>query len=137
MRNSACFQADHPAGMCRVLADMLVLGLDGAIYLFAGLPENQPARCLSLRAPGGFLITAEKRGTEPDYVIIKPTAEKKLKLYNPWKATAIVTDLQNNKVIYTTQKPFIEVKFELGREYLIAKKGFDITDLAIVDFASY
>jgi len=108
--NHAYFEADHPAGMCGVLADMLVLGLDGTIYLFAGLPQNQPARCLSLRAPGGFLITAEKRETELDYAIIQPTAENKLKLNNPWRATAIVADLQNNKVIYTTEKPFIEVK---------------------------
>jgi len=137
VRRNAYIQTDHPAGMCRVLADMLVLGLDGTIHLFAGLPENQPARCLSLRAPGGFLITAEKRGTELDYAIIQPTAGKKLKLANPWNSTVTVTDLKNNKVVYTTEKPIIEVGLEIGHEYLIAKKGFDITDLVITDFGSY
>jgi len=137
MRDGDCFQTDHPAGMCRVLADMLVLGLDDTIYLFAGLPENQPARCLSLRGPGGFLITAEKRAAEPDYAIIQPTAGKKLKLANPWKSTATVTDMQNNKVVYTTEAPVIEVELETGHQYLIAKKGFDINTLPTVDFASY
>ena len=134
---SAYLQTEHAAGMCRVLADMLVLGLDGTIYLFAGLPENQPARCLSLRAPGGFLITAEKRGAELDYAIIQPTAGKNLKLANPWNSTVTVTDLQNDKVVYTTEKPIIEVELELGHEYLIAKKEFDINNLSTVDFASY
>lgn len=133
----AFFTADHPAGMCGVLADMLVLGLDGTIHLFSGLPKNQPARCLSLRAPGGFLITAEKRGTELDYAIIKPTAAKKLKIANPWNSAVTVTDLQNGTVVYTTEKPIIEVELEIGHDYLIAKKGLDTNSLPVVDFASY
>ena len=53
-RADAVFQADHAPGMCRTLADMLVLGLDGTIHLFAGIPEKEPARFLSLRHQGVF-----------------------------------------------------------------------------------
>jgi alpha-L-fucosidase 2 len=132
----AYFQVDHAPGMCRVLADMLVLGLDGTIYLFAGIPKKESARFLSLRAPGGFLITAEKRTTTPDYILIKPTADAKLKLRSPWSST-VVKDLQTNEVIHTTDQPIINVDLEVGREYLIAKEGSHLADLPVVDFASY
>jgi len=134
-RSTPVLQVDHGPGMCRVLGDMLVLAPDGVIHLFAGIPDSMPARFLSLRAPGGFLITGEKRGREPDYILIQPTASRDLKLSNPWRGPVIVTDLSTRQSVHTTDQPVIETKLQIGREYLIARSGFVPDQLDMADFA--
>ena len=134
-RLTPVLQVDHGPGMCRVLAEMLVLGLDGIIRLFAGIPSGVPARFLSLRAPGGFLITAEKRNEVPDYVLIRATQDETLRLANPWRGPAIVRIAESNQTIHATEAELIELKLEGGREYLITSAGHNADRLPIVDFA--
>lgn len=83
-RSYACIQADHILGMCRVLADLVLLDLGGVLHLFYGIPAEVPARFFSLRAPGGFLVSAEKRGRTPDYAVVQATREGLLRIANPW-----------------------------------------------------
>lgn len=132
--NPALMQADHGPGMCRVLSDFVVLEMGGVIHLFYGIPRQVPARFFSLRAPGGFLLTAEKRGEVPDYVLVHPTAATALQLANPWRE-AIVTDLQNGASIARTSEKVVSVELGLGRDYLVAPAGFSLEACPIVDFA--
>jgi alpha-L-fucosidase 2 len=96
--DGALIQVDHGPGMCRVLADMCVLGLDGVVHLFPGIPKNVPARCFSLRVPGGFLISAEKRGQMVDYVVIKATADGIFRMKDPWSGQLIEREMPSGNV---------------------------------------
>jgi alpha-L-fucosidase 2 len=128
-------QADHGAGMCRVLADMLVLGVDGTIHVFSGIPADVPARFFSLRAPGGFLLSGEKRGAKPDYVLVTPTAARPFRLGNVWGGAVAVTDLASGRLLRTTAEPVVAADLAVGREYLVASSGFRMEDLPRQDFA--
>jgi hypothetical protein len=128
-------QVDHGPGMCRVLADMMLLSFDGVVHLFPGIPPAVPARFLSLRAPGGFLLTAEKRGATVDYVLVEPTVEGLFQMVSPWQETATVTDLQMNGVVTTSEGGLLKAVLLPGRRYLIARSGFMPADLPVVDFA--
>ncbi|MCX6624343.1 MAG: hypothetical protein NTY38_25430, partial [Acidobacteria bacterium] len=127
-------QADHGAGMCRALAEMLVLGLEGVIHVFSGIPENVPARFYSLRAPGGFLLTGEKRGKSPDYLLVRPTATHPFRLENVWKQPVTVIDLATGKTLLTTSEPVIQAGLLPERDYLIAPAGFRLEQLPRAGF---
>jgi hypothetical protein len=134
-RASPVLQADHGAGMCRVLADMLVLGLDGVIHVFSGIPEDVSARFYSLRAPGGFLLTGEKRGKQADYLLVRPTAAHPFRLGNVWKQPVSVIDLARGNTLLTTSEPVIQAGLVPDREYLIAPAGFHLEQLSRVGFS--
>lgn len=122
-------QVDHSPGMCRVLADMLLLETGGVIRLFAGIPRNIPARFYSLRAPGGFLVTAEKRGEVVDYALVHATVQGTLRLANPWNAPWAVTDMATGVASAQGDAPVIEVTLAPGRDHFIAPQG--VTPAAI------
>ena len=120
--------------MCRVLSDFMVLEMGGVIHLFYGIPQKVPARFFSLRAPGGFLLTAEKRGELPEYLLVHPTAATTLRLANPWRE-ASVTDLQNEAIIVRTSEKVISVELSIGHDYLVGPAGLAIENLPVEDFA--
>jgi len=112
----------------------MVLEMGGVIHLFYGIPRKVPARFFSLRAPGGFLLTAEKRGELPEYLLVHPTAATTLRLANPW-GEASVTDLQNGAIITRASEQVISVELSLGHDYLVGPAGFTIENLPIERFA--
>lgn len=128
-------QVDHIPGMCRVLADMMLLSFDGIIHVFPGIPADMPARFFSLRAPGGFLITAEKRGADVDYALVEPTVKGEFRLANPWAATVSVIDLTNETVVIQTDGEIITARLQHGHSYLISRADRPPESLPVVDFA--
>ncbi len=134
-RTVPVLQADHGAGMCRVLAEMLVFGVDGVIHVFSGIPESIPARFHSLLAPGGFLVSGEKRGKSPDYVLVRPNADHPFRLGNIWKQRVSVTDLAGGKAILSTSGPVIEARLQPARDYLVAPAGFRLEQLSTTGFS--
>jgi len=131
------FQSDIGPGMCRVLADMLVLGLAGVVHLFPGIPDGVPARFHSLRAPGAFLISAEKRGDQVDYILVRSLAGGTLRMENPWSGRpVVVTGLRQGDTLVTTAADIIDVPTTAGADYLVTLVDTDISAIPVVDFAS-
>ena len=130
------FQSDIGPGMCRVLADMMLLGLDGVVHLFPGIPEGVPARFHSLRAPGAFLISAEKRGERVDYIQVRSLAGKMLRLENPWPDGAALTVLSSDEVVTgLSATAIVELPTRADVEYVILPHGATLTQIPVVDFA--
>ena len=94
--------------MSRALSDMMLLGLGGVLRVFAGVPKRIPARFHSLRAQGAFLVSAEKRGDEVDYVLVQSLAGSPLRLANPFSGHARLRNL-------TTSKTVVEGTWGLGK----------------------
>jgi hypothetical protein len=93
-------QADHGPGMSRALSDMLVLSLGGVVRLFPGTPPEVPARFHSLRLPGAFLVSAEKRGAGVAYAVFQSLAGNELRVANPFEegVPARIRDLTTGRV---------------------------------------
>lgn len=126
-------QADHGPGMARVLADMMVMTCGGVTRLFAGLPTDQPGRFHSLRAPGGFLLSAEKRDTTCDYVLVYATAKATLRLANPW-SDATLTRLDVEGETETSGDEAIVLHAEPGWAWALTPDGVDLKSLPTHSF---
>ena len=134
-RNGKFIQVDHGPGMCRVLGDMMLLTLGGVLHLFPGIPDGVPARFLSLRASGGFLVSAEKRHKPINYAVVEPTAPGTLRLANAWGGPVRVTDMSEPRVILETADAVLVFVLAPGRRYLIARPDMQLADFPRVPFA--
>jgi hypothetical protein len=77
-------QTEHPMGMCSVPVEMLVLQTGDVLRLLPCFPPEVPAAFHSLRVPGAFLLSGEKRGAVLDYLVVESLAGADLRLANPW-----------------------------------------------------
>ena len=125
-------QADHGPGMCRVLADAMLMAPGGVVRLFAGVPAGFPARFHSLRAPGGFLISAERRACEVDYVQVLATTNGVLRLANPWPGSAAQANA-NGEVLL--QGEVLQIPLGAGSSCTLTREGRRIEDLPVTAFA--
>jgi hypothetical protein len=128
-------QVDHGPGMCRVLADMMLLCIDSVVQLFPGIPKQVPARFLSLRTPGGFLLTAEKRGETADYLLVEATVEGEFRLANDWKTQVRIEDTSDGSRVVATSEDVIAVALQPGQRYLMFPESHPPSGLPMVDFA--
>jgi len=112
-----------------------VVGLGGVIHIFSGIPEDVPARFYSLRAPGGFLLTGEKRGRVPDYLLVRPTAAGRFRLSNVWKQSVRVVDLGTGQTLLVSLDDRIQLDLPPHHHYLFAPAGFRLEQLAHVPFS--
>jgi len=110
-------QADNGPGMCSALNDMLLLNVDGTLRVFPSFPGKVDAAFHSLRAPGAFLVTAEKRGRNIDYVLIKSLAGNRLRLKNPWSGRVRLRDVKTGKVLAVSGADIVEIR--TGRNQVI------------------
>ncbi len=117
-------QGDHGAGMCRVLPDLMLLELGGVVHLFYGIPAGVPARFHSLRAPGGFLLSAERRGPCVDYVLVNATRAGRLRLRNPWPH-ALAVDHRSGEMLADSAAVVIELDLAAGQAVVVHAAGMD------------
>jgi len=137
-------QVDAPPGFSIFLNEMLLQSYDGVIRVFPAAPASDANACFhSLRAQGGFLVTAERRRNLVQYVIVQSLAGQPLRLLNPFVGEADcgvevkVYELTANARFDTVenqarQRPFydrihtpgqiIEFPTQPGRVYLISKE---------------
>lgn len=81
------FQADTPPGLSLLLNEMLLQSHDGILRIFPAVPvSSEPIRFHSLRAQGGFLVSAERRENRTMYVIVHSLCGQELRLRNPFKS---------------------------------------------------
>ena len=131
------FQMDHGPGMCRVLADMMLTGLAGVLHLFPGIPAGVPARFHSLRGPGAFLVSAEKRTDEVDYVLVRSLAGGTLRLENPWPSAQVAAvELEGGE---STLAPadLLVLETRAGCDYLLRPAATVMEQIPVVDFAHF
>lgn len=131
---SMCLQADHAPGMSRAINDLLVVGLDDVLHVFGGIPGDRKAKFHSLRAAGAFLVSAEKRGPEPDYVVVESLAGAPLRIANPFAAeTEVRLRLIDSDQALYQGKPgvlgVIETKTDPGKVYVLEKTAAPLNSI--------
>ena len=82
---ASCLQIDVPPGLSIFLNEMLLQSYDGIIRVFPAAPSSdEDVRFHSLRAQGGFLVSAERRKNLTMYVIIKSLSGNPVRMRNPF-----------------------------------------------------
>jgi hypothetical protein len=108
-------QAEHGTGMSLALNNMLLLGVEDQIVLFAGMPVTVDAAFHSLRAPGAILVSAEQRGSQVTHAAFQALHGGKVKVLNPFdpgpgkKVRLHVRNTTTNAVIATWEKSWREL----------------------------
>ena len=78
-------QVDSPPGLSLLLNEMLLQSHDGILRIFPAIPDtSEPVRFHSLRAQGGFLVSAEHRDKLTMYVIVQSLCGQELRMRNPF-----------------------------------------------------
>ena len=79
------FEVDAPPGFSVFLNEMLLQSHDGVLRVFPAVPASEANACFhSLRAQGGFLVTAERRKNLVQYVLVQSLVGQPLRLLNPF-----------------------------------------------------
>jgi hypothetical protein len=104
-------QAEHAMGMCSVPVEMLVLQTGDVLRLLPCFPDDVAAAFHSLRVPGAFLISGEKRQAALDYAVIESLAGAELRIANPWPgATARFRDAVTGNEILVSDQEILSVQ---------------------------
>ena len=143
-KNSFYVQLDSPPGFALMLNEMLLQSYDGVLRIFPAAPDSDESlRFHSLRAQGGFLVSAERRKNLTQYVIVQSLCGNKLVMRNPFEnepSTGVhikVYKLDANISLDTVEQQMqtkiyydriympgelIELPTEKGQVYLISKE---------------
>ncbi|MFC1452006.1 glycoside hydrolase N-terminal domain-containing protein [Verrucomicrobiota bacterium] len=134
-------QWDHGPGMSRALSDILLLSAGGVVHLFPAVPEDVTARFHSLRVPGAFLVSAEKRGADVTYALVQSLQGGQFRFANPFgdTVTARVRDITSGVVI--REGPWdnggtVAVDTEQGHVYVIERSDLPLERIEVESIPS-
>ncbi len=108
-------QAEHGTGMTLALNNMLLLGVEDRLVLFAGIPVTVDAAFHSLRAPGAILVSAGQSGGQVTYAAFQALHGGTVRVLNPFdpgagKAVQLcVRHAGTGAVVGRWEKPWREV----------------------------
>jgi len=144
--------AEATPGFSIFLNEMLLQSQGGLLTVFPAAPAtDEPVRFHSLRARGGFLVTAERRQNRTQYVIVQSLCGNELRLLNPFVnepdrgVEVKIYELDADTVLRTTWDQgklvpildrivvpgeIIAMPTETGKVYLISKEVPWFTNIA-------
>jgi len=159
-RESFYLQVDTPLGLDVFLNEMLLQSYDGVIRLFPAAPAcEKDVRFHSLRAQGGFLVSAERRDNRVMYALVKSLHGNTLRMRNPFVTEdvpgeqvkvykldkdTVITEQWQHKAGDAERSPLILDRFysrgdliefptEKGAVYLISKEVPWICNVPVVE----
>jgi hypothetical protein len=98
------FMKGNPHGIenCSIVPntinEMLCMGHKGVLRLFPVWPKDQDARFANLRAWGAFLVSAELKSGEVQYVEIKSERGRPCTIQNPWPGRSVTVTRGNGRI---------------------------------------
>jgi hypothetical protein len=72
-----------------LITEFLIQSVDDIIRIFPAWPDHKSAEFSMLRARGGFLVSAAKKGGRIDSFTVESTAGGELKLVSPWDSIGV------------------------------------------------
>ena len=113
------------AGATQAINDMLCASYGGYIHLFERWPWDEDAAFSTLRAKGGFLVSASLRSGIVSNVSIVSEAGEQVTLFSPWGAAMSVVDAGTQRPVDTVKAGSVEGTFTWattkGAEYTVFK----------------
>ena len=124
-KNAAFNSFGHYTEMFSVsgaISELLLQSVDGIIRLFPAWPKDENAKFETLRAIGGFLVSAEQKSGKIQGLHITSTVGGKLRLFSPWERVECINhDRGTTKVIKVDASGIIQLSTRQGESYLFQK----------------
>jgi len=86
------FYLSESVGIAAMISEFLVQSVDNVIRVFPCWPKEKDASFTSLRAQGGFLVSAEQKAGKVVRLEITSTVGGRLRLLSPWTGKPIERD---------------------------------------------
>ena len=86
------FYLSESVGIAAMISEFLVQSVDNVIRVFPCWPKEKDASFTSLRAQGGFLVSAEQKAGKVVRLEITSTVGGRLRLLSPWTGKLIERD---------------------------------------------
>jgi hypothetical protein len=96
------FYLAESVGIAAGISEFLLQSVDGIIRVFPCWPKEKDAGFTSLRAQGGFLVSAEQKAGVVAKLEISSTVGGRLRLLNPWTGKIDERETKPNQTIEVT-----------------------------------
>jgi len=96
------YYLSESVGIAAAISECLLQSAGDVIRVFPAWPKDKDARFTSLRAQGGFLVTAEQKARTVVKLEITSTVGGKLRLLNPWTGRLVERDTEPGQSIKIT-----------------------------------
>lgn len=116
--------------MTTAMNESLLQSYDGVIRVFPAFPDNRAAR-FTLHATGGFVVSAEKHGTDIQWVSIKSISGGTCRIELPWPKALVRSE--NDKRIRVISGKIAEIKTRQGEKITLVPEGTDPKNRTIVE----
>jgi hypothetical protein len=103
-------------GIAGLIDEFLLQSVQNKIRLFPCWPADQDASFTTLRAQGGFLVSAEFKGGRVVSAKVESTAGKQLQLLSPWKSCHI-----NGKQVVLDENGLVTQQTKAGEVLLFTE----------------
>jgi hypothetical protein len=106
-----------------VINECLLQSYTGILRLFPNVNGLERARFESLRAAGGFLVTAEWKDNGVGPILIKSLAGRTCRVHNPWPAQEVaIIDLTTPQEVERKQRQsLVEFSTQVGHTYRLQR----------------
>ena len=113
---------EHQSIVPNAIQEMLLQSHEGVIRFFPCWPKEQDARFGTLRARGAFLVSAELKSGEVQYVKIHSEKGRPCTLVNPWPGKAIDV-YRDGKKVDSLKGERVVLKTEAGATVVLSSEG--------------
>lgn len=119
--NAHGYYIAEQVGVARVISELLLQSVGGIIRVFPDWPTDADANFATLRAIGGFLVSADRVGGVTGNVKITSTVGGDVSLLNPWTNTTptVVNAATGANVAYTISSGVLTFPTTSGTTYSI------------------
>ncbi len=93
----------EPMAAAGIVSELLLQSVGNVIRVFPAWPQDQDAGFITLRAQGGFLVTAEQIAGKVTKLEITSTVGGKLRVLNPWAGRIIEQQTQPGQKLHFTK----------------------------------
>jgi alpha-L-fucosidase 2 len=109
------FYLSESVGIAAMISEFLLQSVDNTIRVFPCWPKDKDARFQSLRAQGGFLVSAQWQDGQVNKLEITSTVGGKLRLLSPWPGIAA-----NGHILQPDSRGIVEVSTNPGEQWNFA-----------------
>jgi len=104
------------------VSELLLQSVGNIIRVFPAWPKETDGRFVSLRALGGFLVSAEQADGEVRQVVIKSTVGGKLRMHSPWPTINVQRE-GRSKTLKPDKRGIVTLDTRPGEELVFKGSG--------------
>jgi len=109
------FYMSEQTAVAGMITEFLMQSVDNIIRVFPSWPEDKDAEYTSLRARGGFLVSARQNEGIVSGLTIESTAGGMLKLVNPWNSIGIRYSDGRTESLTPDEKGIVSINTNKGQ----------------------